>query len=250
MVHIIVSGIFKSGSTSLYDTLMRNNKNTSMYRITKKHIADHGFGKPGLGTHTFNKTDIILIPIRNQKETYISGFFQDIHYPRYNYSIFHTQENINICNNNQQYWKFFEKKFVDMYKDKHNLIYDHFINVYDYLTSSPLLNNNTIIEVIKDQDPTFNKVPVKKNGYVSKRLPNGCTVVFIDMKMLDNITILNEMLNELSINIRIMNLVSSNIGVNKIYANEYKTLSSTLRNNNYYDQDYYDFLDDNYEIVI
>lgn len=237
MTNIIVSGVFKSGTSSLVNSLSINNKN-NLYNIKKIHM----------GPDYFESTNIILIPIRNQKEIYVSGFFQDIHIPPYIYSIFHTPEDINIYENTKNN-KEFIAKFINMYKNNHEAIYNHFNSVYKHLIDSHHLNNSSILKIINKYDDTFKKIPFKKNEFVIRKLSTGCIVVFIDMHMLNDATKINNMLNELNININITTTVYSNNSSDKFYSNEYKTLSTTLRDNNYYDADYYDFLDDMYEII-
>ena len=57
------------------------------------------------------------------------------------------------------------------------------------------------------------------------------------------------MLHKLDIDINVVLAIFSNVCITKYYSNEYKAISATLRNKNYYDVDYYDFMDNKYEIV-
>ena len=147
-------------------------------------------------------------------------------------------------------YEVFLSAFVCIHASTHDIIYERFKDASEYLLEACELDNMHLIRVIKNYDITFNKIPFKKNNYVIKVLPNGCTAVFIDMHMLNNIVILNNMLCELKINIVISSLTHTNIGTLKFYSNEYKVLSKTLRDEKYYDSEYYDFLNDNYEIIL
>lgn len=223
---IIVGGIFKCGSSTLYNTLIENNK--FGYNIQKIHTDKN---------NNYSSKDTILIPVRNQKETYLSGYFQDIYLPPYNYSIYHNNDDIEIWNKNKNI-NYFEKKYIDEYSSKYELIYNHFISK-DF-SNEDHLNNKTLLNSFK-----LNKIPFKIGGYTIKN-----NICFIDFKILNNIELLNEMLKELNINIIISNLIISNQSFNKSIKNEYNYVKNKCIEDKYFEENYYDFLnDDIYEII-
>jgi len=103
---IIINGVFKTGTTTL-ENLLRNNN----IECSKIHSS------------TINNDTIYLTPIRNQKEIFLSAFFQDIHIPKYKYSIFHDEENINLFKKYRQIKDFnqdryFREKYFKINRDK------------------------------------------------------------------------------------------------------------------------------------
>lgn len=58
------------------------------------------------------------------------------------------------------------------------------------------------------------------------------------------------MLKELNINKQILKMLKFNIGEDKFYNNEYKILKELLLKDKYFDEHYYDFLDNEiYDII-
>ena len=229
---IIINGVFKTGTTTLEYLLINNN-----IECSKIHCS------------TINNNTIYLTPIRNQKEIFLSAFFQDIHIPEYKYSIFHDEENINLFKKytqtkgfNQD--KYFRDKYLKINRDKLFIdkLYKKFIN-YDWNNEYYLINKQHI-ERINKKDNNFNKIPFKKNNYyIYENKEKNIKIVFIDFKILNDINKLNNMLKELNINKKILKTEKCNIGETKFYKNEYKILKELLLKDNYFDENYYDFLD-------
>ena len=116
---IIVSGIFKCGSSTIISTL-KNNDVEKKYEIKKMHIDYNILSKT---------SSTIIIPIRNQKETYLSGFFQDVFIPAYDYSIFHDEHNLKLWNENHNAL-YFRTKYTKEIKGKTKLLLDKFKNSF------------------------------------------------------------------------------------------------------------------------
>jgi hypothetical protein len=197
-----------------------------------------------MGGHKFNTDDICIIPIRNQKETYISGYFQDIYIPVYEYSIFHNEHDINYFRNTYNH-HYYEKKYMNEIYQQKDLIYNCFKKNLNIMMRTDCLNNYTILNIINNFDNNFKQIPFKINGYVIQKLYNGCTVVFIDFKVLNNIDILNEMVKDLNLDIIISHTNLKNNGKEKFYAKDYIDLCDTLAQEKYFDENYYDFLNNN-----
>jgi hypothetical protein len=232
-VNIIVMGTFKSGTHSLQEMFSKNNIKSS--RI---HIED------------LIKNTCHFIPIRNQKEIYLSAYFQDINIPSYEYSIFNYLQ-INLDKKKINDSEYLETEYLNIKKNKnfYDALYKNFINTnwskYGYLS------NKNILKEINKNDITFTKIPFKKNNYTIHKIPNeNITIVFMDISILNNIEILNEMFTELQMPYTISQIYLSNIGNEKFYKNEYKFMIEELKKINYFDSDYYDFLDQDIFTVI
>lgn len=238
---IIINGVFKTGTSTLIRTLHSNDIECSL-----EHCSN------------INNNTIYLTPIRNQKEIFISGFFQDIHNPMYKYSIFHNKENINLYkeynNNIEKYGraiKYFENEYLKINRDDKFIdkLYEKFIN-FNWEKEYQLINKHHIKKINKI-DSKFTKIPFKKNGYyIYENKEKNIKVVFIDFKILNDINIINNMLKELNINKQILKMLKFNIGEDKFYNNEYKILKELLSKDKYFDEHYYDFLDNEiYDII-
>ena len=211
---IIINGVYKTGTTTL-ENLLQNN-----IECSKIHSS------------TINNDTIYLTPIRNQKEIFLSAFFQDIHIPEYKYSIFHDEENINLFKKYRQIKDFnqnryFREKYFKINRDKLFIdkLYKIFVN-YNWNNEYHLINKYHI-ERINKIDNNFNKIPFKKNNYyIYSYKEKNIKIVFIDFKILNDINKLNNMLKE-----------------TKFYKNEYKILKELLLKKKYFDENYYDFLD-------
>lgn len=235
---IIINGAFKTGTSTIKETLKNNNIET-----TKIHCSN------------FENNHIYLTTIRNQKEIYLSSFFQDIHIPKYDYCLFHNDENIQLYDkmkkNKENPDKFFREKYLKIEKNENfiNELLNKFLNVdwtkYNYLQNKTHLHNLNII------DENVQKIPFKKNGYfIYENKDKNIKIVFIDYKIIDNVDILNEILNNLGIDIKLDKIHNSNIGTKKFYRNEYIKLIELLKSKNYFDENYYDFLNENiYQIL-
>jgi|SaaInlStandDraft_7_1057024.scaffolds.fasta_scaffold17993_4 hypothetical protein len=229
---IIINGVFKTGTSTLIRTLHSNDIECSL-----EHCSN------------INNNTIYLTPIRNQKEIFISGFFQDIHNPMYKYSIFHDEENINLYKKYRQTKgfnqdRYFREKYFKINRDKLFIdkLYKLFVN-YNWDNEYHLINKYHIARINKI-DNNFNKIPFKKNAYyIYENKEKNIKIVFIDFKILNDINIINNMLKELNINKQILKTEKCNIGETKFYKNEYKILKELLLNNKYFDENYYDFLD-------
>ena len=229
---IIINGVYKTGTSTLENLLQNNN-----IECSKIHSS------------TINNDTIYLTPIRNQKEIFLSAFFQDIHMPEYKYSLFHDEENINLFKKYREIKDFnqnryFREKYFKINRDKLFIdkLYKIFVN-YNWNNEYHLINKYHI-ERINKIDNNFNKIPFKKNDYyIYENKEKNIKIVFIDFKILNDINKLNNMLKELNINNKILKTEKCNIGETKFYKNEYKILKELLLKDKYFDDNYYDFLD-------
>ncbi len=225
-MNIIVSGSFRCGSTTLYNTLVENSNGE--VEISKVHSG-------GLYNELV-KNKIILVPVRNEKEVCISGLFQDIYCPVYPYSIFHNEENIKIWNENKDL-EYFKQKYSNEIMGNEELIYDHFkkINFKNHID----LQNNGILSQLK----FVKKIRFEKMGFTINNYPKyKCKICFIDFRILNDINLLNVMLEKLNVNIFLRKLVVSNKSEDNVIYSDYLKLKQRLGGN--YFGEYYDFLND------
>lgn len=224
-MQIIVSGTFRSGSSTIYNTIKDGlNDNTVIKKI---HIG-------GLNNGLF-QNNIIIIPIRNNKEVYVSGYMQDIYCPAYPYSIF---------NNCIKKWN--KDKNLEYFKQKYNeeidldMIYENFKkqNMNKYIDFK--------VEEILNIFKPIGKICFQKGWYkITYFKKFNCKLCIVDFKMLNNIYLFKVMLNELGINSNPTKMIISNVSSD----HNYLKLKDKLKENNYFDKDYYDFLNNSNYIV-
>jgi hypothetical protein len=245
MERIVVCSTYKAASSSLYDTLLLNNENN--YDVRKEHIcAPRGDNFTYSQSTPLSKNDktVILIPIRNQKEVYCSALFQDICNPEYEYSPFHSKENILIWKTRKDKDTHFLQKYTEEYMGQIEKLKEHFFR-FDF-SIYPYLNNASLLSIF----PSMGKIPFKKNGYVIRKYDDKNTLCFMDFRIVGNLSLLQQMMRELSLNINITDLMKSNTTDEKAFASDYTGLKRELISTGYLSQDYYSFLSsDLYEVV-
>jgi hypothetical protein len=247
MESIVICSTYKAASTSLFDTLMLNNENG--YHIRKEHIFAPILNGDKVTYHKSghlsqkNKT-IILIPIRNPKEVYVSALFQDICNPEYEYSPFHSQENIVLWNTLHNKHSYFIEKYKQEFLNKVEKLKEHFYKTN--FISYPYLNSASLLKIFTKLD----KIPFKKMNYVIREYDEHNTLCFMDYKIIGEIEILREMVKDLNLNMNITDLMKSNITDEKVFSQDYKELKKLLIKDGYFYADYYSFLTPSiYEVI-
>lgn len=218
-----IMGTFKSGTHSLSETFIINDINVSRHHL-----------------QPLDSNTCYFVPIRNQKEIFLSAYFQDILHPRsYEYSLL-NHLNIDLSTIDETDLK---KTYLDINKNKYfyEKLYETFKKTdwdkYEYLSNKYCLN------LINKIDDSFKTIPFKKNYFTIHNIPNkNISIVFLDIKIINDKEILNEMFKKLKLKYNINNISYSNIGSTKFYANEYAILHNKLKIENYFDENYYDFL--------
>jgi hypothetical protein len=227
-INVVIMGTFKSGTNSLHETFINNDIIST--RIHLEPLIDNTY---------------YFIPIRNQKEIYLSAYFQDIHQPSYEYSLLNYL-NVKLDKTKIHDVEYLKNIYMKLKKDKYfyEHLYKNFIEKkwekYEHLS------NSHILKIINNIDKSFIKIPFKKNNYtIHNIIDKNIKIIFLDIKIISNSSVLNNIFTELKLPYHIKNIYFSNIGSYKFYNEDYKYLIDRLKSKHYFDDDYYDFLNDN-----
>lgn len=265
-INFCISGTQKCGSTSYFFTIKNAisrkincdgeyNKNTGGYDFLGLLGESDNLGiknitvmRNHIDSCIFND-NIVFISIRNQREIYPSAYFESLSNPEYEYNIFNTEETITAWKNLKGFERrpFMIEKYNKEIKGNYEKIIDHFNK--QAWSKYNFLNNYVTLDKIK-QHGLLEKIPFKKNGYVIRPVNDSSICVFIDYKIINNPDKFNNIFRELNLDLNVEKIERENISQLKFYGEDYNNVCSILKKNNYYDENYYDFLDNSiFEII-
>lgn len=208
---IIVWGMFKVGSTTIYNTLKTNFPHNN---IIKSHT----------NINFLTDTDdisTIIVPIRKNKiKQYISAYFMDIDVPDYEYSPFNRILNTFINLPKHQKQKIINITDIKLLIDDFNTIeWDN----YEWLSTKKsmdlIYSEFTFGEILDINDISDLKIIKGNRNKDNKKV----TFIFIITEEINKKNMLNICKNSnLDINENTFKMVNSNIGTKKWYAKKYK----------------------------
>jgi hypothetical protein len=204
---IIVYGTFKSGTSTLEKRFLMLNDNYQVQKIHPCKLSDK-----------INDLDILIVPIRSQKEIFMSAYFQDITKPQYDY-YYGNQHEVIHANTECLLNKFYKQKWDTYHYLRTQSIFDDIESFseikidYKFITKSDYERKYKIIDTVYK--------PTNKN----------IKILFVDLYATNTYENFNSIILDLGLdNSKVHNVFNmiGNKGTEKWYGDVYKKFKKEL----------------------